>query len=286
MTLVDRQQEAVKAARAKAEWQADSTAAKEARKAEYDARHAELRAALDDAQAKFDRHVALFAEVEAQWEVHYAEKLDDLTAAIAIADEAVSEAKRAVEAAGDAANVLVKAAAADGAPADGGAATTRTTGATGGGADDEVMQGAADCANAEADHPTPLPPLLDLITPPALEPPTTEEDKNRLFRLKLLLQQWNAQDVDWPLSLDTLQLTPAQCATLVGEAAWQRAFPDGQAPSLDQPLKRSLIGVLNAALTNLEVATAARQGAADAATAAMTAVGKHARASRVIGKHK
>ena len=106
--------------------------------------------------------------------------------------------------------------------------------------------------------------IRPLVVPPTLTLPDDAVTKGRLHHARALLDQWNQQDVAYPLHLQVLRLTPKECASLVGEAAWTEAY-QGNSPTADQPLPRGLIGILIAALRQLEVDLAAQTAAAQAA---------------------
>ena len=137
------------------------------------------------------------------------------------------------------------------------------------GQDAEKMAAAsAEEEEMEYESVLPLPPVIPFTPPPSLPPPTSDEQRAKLQTAKMVLQHWQVQEVDWPITLKALGLTPSECATLVGGAAWARPFPDGGSPLMDDPLKRSLIGTLGCALTNLEVDIASVMTAAHAAAVA------------------
>ena len=202
---------------------------------------------------------------EAQWNTYYAGRVGALGAKFQAAEAAYEKAVLLASEAGTladavpnnvAAEVVEKPAVANVAPP--------SRGQTGQDAE-KLAAASAEEEEMEYESVFPLPPVIPFTPPPSLPPPTSDEQRAKLQTAKMVLQHWQVQEVDWPITLKALGLTPSECATLVGGAAWARSFPDGGSPLMDDPLKRSLLGTLGCALTNLEVDTASVMTAAHAA---------------------
>lgn len=103
--------------------------------------------------------------------------------------------------------------------------------------------------------------LLPFIPPPQLTPPNDPEMLKKLHDAKAVVQLWLVQDSDWPLTPENVGLTVEQCAQLAGPENWARAA----CLTASATLPKSTIGVLSAALTQLEVNTAHSRAAEAAA---------------------
>ena len=200
-----------------------------------------LHAAIVLAQKNHDERAAYQAETDRQWADADAREAENLRTRLAAAQAALVQAQAAVDF--PPTGVLHNA----GDPT-GGSTTT----------------------SHDVPPPPPRPPaqvvpsIRPLIHPPALTLHADETVKTRLLHARMIVDHYQQQDADLPLDLHTLQLSPRECATLVGEIAWAQAYGD-TTPALTNPLPRFLIGVIGAALRQLEVDVAARSAAADAA---------------------
>ncbi len=266
---------------------ADLAARKEA---EEDARAASAAKALKVyeervryAQDQLNEFSTENAKREAQWKAHYSDLIDKSEARLRAAEAGVEKAKLAVEAAGDAADRVISEAEA--------ASWSKTAGGTSdcsGTADGDTLMGEG-ARTAAPTTPTgtasPLPVLVPCTPPPALATPTTDEEREKLLKAKMIVHHWLQQDDEWPLSYENLGLLPGEVAVLVGGTVWQRYYPAGEAPDGARPLKKGLVGAISCALNALEVSTAAvianAQAAASAAMASVEAEAKRARTAVV-----
>jgi hypothetical protein len=102
------------------------------------------------------------------------------------------------------------------------------------------------------------------VAPPPQEALKDPAAKQRLMHARCVLDHFFQQDADLPLTLGALQLQSADLVKLIGETTASQAFAGGL-PGPEQPLPRRVIGVLQAALRNLEVDTAALEAAESSA---------------------
>ena len=134
-------------------------------------------------------------------------------------------------------------------------------------------------AAASTDHPTSIPPFVapsptptviqPLVVPPALTIHADTEVRDRLLHARMVVDNFQQQDSDLPLNLAALRLTAGECATLVGQEVWTAHY-GGDTPSAMDSVPRRVIGVMGAALRQLEVDLAAQSAAAAMAQAALS----------------
>ncbi len=238
----------------------------EARKTETSRARKVYEERLRYAQEQLDAFIAEDARREAQWTAHFADLAEKNEARVRAAEAAVAKVKQAVEAAGDAADrVITEAEAAEWAKAMGGDGGINA--ATGDG-DTGMNVTATTPRAARTAATTPATALVPDTPPPPLAAPTTDEDRGRLLKAKLIVHHWLQQDEDWPVSYENLGLQPQEVAVLVGVAVWTRHDPSDDMHQAAKPLKRGLFGTISCALKALRVSTAAVVASAQAAAAA------------------
>ena len=219
------------------------------RAAEHATREATARAALAEAQRQLNTVLEENATAKASWEARAADKLTGLRVQL------------------EAAEAAHVAAVSPPPPASMTPAVTATI------------------ATTAAQQSPPPPSIRPLLVPPTLTLHADADTKARLLHARTVIDHYHQQDVVYPLHLQALRLSPNECATLVGDQAWTTEYGE-TTPSADQALPRGLIGVITAALRQLEVDLAAQEGAAQAAQATtLQLMSAHAAASTTYAPH-
>ncbi len=224
-----------------------------ARREQHDAAKEEFAERLRQAQLEVKKLEEKQKEEDRGWEAHYLQLDAKHAAKIATAEAAVVKAKEALKTAASPHDV-VKLENDDG--------------------KQDTAMGEQGTGQPQQQQPTqqqqPPPPtqplqLMRFAPTPQLVPPSDPALLQKLHEAKATLHLWSYQEVVLPLTPENLGLSLEQCAQLIGEDNWKRAAC--MAP--DAPLPRSAIGLLQGALTQLEVNTAAARASQEVAAKAL-----------------
>ena len=200
-------------------------------------------------QEQLKTRQAEFIVYEAEWEAHDKSHVNDIEIKLSVARAAVVDAQMSFDVAGDAAyDVPV------------------TQPATANCVSSDVV---GDAMSTASDAVASLQPPRPLVAPPSLPLNSDPSAQARLLHARMVVEQFQQQDVIFPLTFDALGISVDECSLMIGEVEWRDAF-ETQSPGPHSRIPRRVIGLVGSCLRQLEMDATAQRIASTAAQATFT----------------